>query len=61
VAVQAVEVGAGLAPMHLTVSIGLADTQTHGHDLATLLSRADDAMYDAKRGGRNQTVVAAAA
>lgn len=61
VAAQAVEVGPGLVPMHLTVSIGLADTQTHGHDLATLLSRADDAMYDAKRGGRNQTVVAAAA
>lgn len=60
IAAQAIDVGNGQAPLRLTVSIGLADTQSHGHDLATLLSRADDAMYEAKRAGRNQTMVAAA-
>lgn len=60
IAAQVIDLGGAHAPLRLTVSIGLADTQSHGHDLATLLSRADDAMYEAKRAGRNQTMVAAA-
>ena len=52
---QAVDVGPGQAPLHLTVSIGLADSVHHGHDLDALLACADDAMYRAKRMGRNRT------
>lgn len=52
---EAIDVGAGQAPLHLTVSIGLADSARHGHDLDALLEQADEAMYRAKHGGRNRT------
>lgn len=51
---EAIDVGAGLPALHLTVSIGLADSAHHGHDLDALVARADQAMYRAKRGGRNR-------
>jgi len=40
--------------LRLTASIGLAQWQGHGDDLAALLRRADHAMYVAKRAGRNR-------
>ena len=40
----------------VTASIGLAELQDHDLDVASLLRRADNAMYEAKRGGRNQVV-----
>lgn len=49
------EFGAGFA---LTISIGLAAAPPH--DLAVLLQRADEALYRAKRGGRNRLVTTAA-
>jgi len=52
---------AGLSPESLstaiTVSIGIAD-RTDRDDVATLVQRADAAMYDAKEAGRNRVAVA---
>ena len=58
---QAIDLPHGHGPLHVTVSIGLADSSTHGLTLETLLARADDAMYRAKRAGRNRTEHAKAA
>jgi diguanylate cyclase (GGDEF)-like protein len=41
----------------ITVSIGLASLPEDGTDPRTLIELADSAMYRAKRGGRNRTVV----
>jgi diguanylate cyclase (GGDEF)-like protein len=53
---------AGLSPASLstaiTVSIGLA-SRIADDDVATLVQKADAAMYDAKEGGRNRVAVAA--
>lgn len=38
----------------LTVSIGVATSQATGNDIEALLKAADDALYAAKTGGRNQ-------
>lgn len=43
---------------HLTVSAGLAAAPDDGTDYGTLLLRADEALYDAKRAGRNRLIVA---
>lgn len=42
----------------LTISIGVAARIPGDTDVRDLLRRADDAMYEAKRGGRNRVVVA---
>lgn len=44
------------AGLVVTASIGLAELEPGDHDVAALLRRADNAMYRAKRGGRNQVV-----
>ncbi|GIJ68197.1 hypothetical protein Voc01_031140 [Virgisporangium ochraceum] len=41
-------------PLDVTVSIGTASRQPGDHDLITLLSRADQALYEAKNAGRNR-------
>jgi diguanylate cyclase (GGDEF)-like protein len=46
------------AAVKTTVSVGIASTETFGHDLDTLMRRADMAVYAAKRQGRNRVVVA---
>ena len=42
----------------LTVSIGVVASASCEEDSLSLLARADDLMYEAKRGGRNQVVCA---
>ncbi len=42
------------ARVNVTVSIGVAEWQTHYEDPADVLKAADDKMYEAKRNGRNQ-------
>ena len=44
--------------LHITVSIGVAELLPDEDKLETLLKRADDAMYEAKRKGRNQVIIA---
>jgi diguanylate cyclase (GGDEF)-like protein len=42
------------ADILVTASFGVAGTEACGHNLATLLAHADNALYDAKRAGRNR-------
>lgn len=44
--------------LKVTVSIGLAECGLHSRDARTLFNLADDALYESKRGGRNQVRVA---
>jgi diguanylate cyclase (GGDEF)-like protein len=46
------------APIRLTISGGLAVYPSNGQSTSELLRAADDALYVAKRNGRNRTVVA---
>ena len=45
-------------PVRITVSIGIASTESFGYQLDILMRRADGAVYAAKRQGRNRAVVA---
>jgi diguanylate cyclase (GGDEF)-like protein len=49
----------GERDVHLTVSIGLANFPAHAHDRETLLRQADEALYQAKRNGRDRVRAAA--
>jgi diguanylate cyclase (GGDEF)-like protein len=44
-------------PLPLTVSIGIAAAIPHAESWERLVSRADKAMYEAKRTGKNRIVV----
>lgn len=55
IAGQDIALGEGQPPLRLTVSIGLADSASHGLVLDALMARADDALYKAKHAGRNRT------
>ena len=41
----------------VTISIGIAGYPEHAEDVATLLERADTALYLAKANGRNRSVL----
>jgi two-component system cell cycle response regulator len=43
----------GIPPVHLTVSAGVAVFPVHGLAASVLLARADEALYSAKRAGRD--------
>ncbi len=43
----------GEAPLEVTVSVGVAVFPLHGAGSTSLLRRADEALYEAKRGGRD--------
>lgn len=52
-------VHAAAEPLMLTLSLGAALAQPEGdEDLSALIASADDALYRAKRGGRNRVVMA---
>lgn len=42
---------------HVSASFGVADTRECGYDIKTLLSAADDAMYQSKKAGRDRVTV----
>jgi diguanylate cyclase len=44
--------------LKVSVSLGVAVSSPEAPDLATLINRADMALYEAKRSGRNRVVVA---
>jgi diguanylate cyclase (GGDEF)-like protein len=52
-----VQIGSS-GPTKMTVSVGIASTETAGYDLDALLRAADGAVYMAKRQGRNRVVTA---
>jgi two-component system cell cycle response regulator len=47
-------VGARTGPLTVTVSIGVAAVEGASDSMAAILKRADEALYSAKRGGRNR-------
>lgn len=53
------EEGATLVPRECTVSIGVAPSNTQDFNETSLMERADQALYQAKRTGRNRVVLAA--
>jgi predicted signal transduction protein with EAL and GGDEF domain len=44
----------------VTISVGIASFPEHGMSPKELMAAADAALYEAKRGGRDQVVVASA-
>jgi diguanylate cyclase (GGDEF)-like protein/PAS domain S-box-containing protein len=44
-------------PLHFTISIGVASLRNHSTNIDTLLNKADTALYEAKRSGRNRVCV----
>jgi diguanylate cyclase (GGDEF)-like protein/PAS domain S-box-containing protein len=43
--------------VRITISVGIASCPAHASDVTQLLQRVDEAMYSAKRGGKNQLCV----
>jgi two-component system cell cycle response regulator len=58
---KAFEISRDPGKLSVTISIGIASSEKEGDTAEALLHRADQALYRAKREGRNRVVVAAAA
>jgi two-component system cell cycle response regulator len=56
VASEPFAIRAGGDPLQITVSIGVTTAIAGGENRDCLLKRADDALYNAKTGGRNRVV-----
>jgi diguanylate cyclase (GGDEF)-like protein len=48
-------------PLRLTVSVGVAEATLRTAGIETLMREADQALYDAKRAGRDRVVIATSA
>jgi eukaryotic-like serine/threonine-protein kinase len=59
-AVGARPIDTAAGPLVVTVSVGVTSTRLDPADAQALLNKADQALYEAKRGGRNQVVSAQA-
>jgi diguanylate cyclase (GGDEF)-like protein len=59
VAALVVPLGDGAAPVSVTTSLGVATLPGTAYDARSLVEAADDALYRAKRTGKNRTVLAA--
>jgi diguanylate cyclase (GGDEF)-like protein len=57
-AVQSKVLQTELGTLRVTMSLGVATFPTHAADKQRLMEKADQALYAAKRGGRNRAVVA---
>jgi len=55
-----INVASGDERLTITVSIGVSSLVVENDTTDKLMKRADNALYDAKRGGRNQVVSQAA-
>jgi diguanylate cyclase (GGDEF)-like protein/PAS domain S-box-containing protein len=56
-AFEQIEVQADDATFHVTISLGASIFPLHGSTSEELLTRADQALYDAKQAGRNRVVI----
>ena len=54
--VAAEKLGPEGQPVHVTVSIGVAEFPGHGESGRAIIAAADAALYEAKRSGRNRVV-----
>ncbi len=55
-AISEAPIETSLGPISMTVSIGVTCINGETNDLDMLINRADDAMYAAKRAGRNRVI-----
>ncbi len=60
IASEAFPISQGAGAIEVTISIGIATLDTADDNAATILKRADQALYRAKRDGRNRVVADAA-
>ena len=58
--VEPFEISRAPNTLNVTISIGIASAQSEGDNAEGLLHRADQALYRAKREGRNRVIKAAA-
>ncbi|HZW86298.1 MAG TPA: GGDEF domain-containing protein [Gallionella sp.] len=58
-AIEKTDVFLGHSLLHFSVSIGCASRNATEHNMDSILNFADQALYDAKRAGRNRVCVAA--
>lgn len=58
-AIAEIDIDASDTPLYVTVSIGIAHLSESDSGLETVMKRADGAMYEAKRQGRNRVITAA--